>query len=194
MARRKDSDARKRILVLISGGVLIVAMVAGVVIPLLSGIGTGSNTINVEGVYMLVGDQWVKQELGPQPWLPPDNGTYFVYFKNLECPACKAFDPIWDRYVEEYVKGGRGPAVIPVVVSCTWFTQQCSDPTAFTSFAAYRVPFSPALLVWHNGTIAYYGQAPQTPEDLNKLVQDAIEGKYLQQLYGNTTGNQTGAG
>lgn len=195
MSRRKDSEGKKRILVLVAGGVLILAMVLGVIIPLFMGIGAGANTINTEGVFVLLNGKWVRQELGASPWIPTDNGTYIVYFKNLECPACKAFDPIWDEYVEEYVKKGRGEPVTPVVVSCTWFTQRCSDPTAYASFVGYQVPFSPALLVWHNGTVMYYGQAPQTPSELDQLVKEAVSGEYLRRALeqaGNaTSANQT---
>lgn len=130
-----------------------------------------SKIASSEGVFIFNASLggWIRMDLGASPWVPPDNATYLVYFKNLNCPACRAFDPVWDQYVEEYVKGGEGEPVTPVVVSCTWFTQQCGDPTALASFIAYQVQSTPTLVVWKNGSIVHYGQA-QTAEEINELV------------------------
>ena len=182
--QRRSSEERRRLLVLISGGILILAMILGVVIPLLAGLGSGSTNINAEGVFVLEKGKWIKKDLNGSPWIPPDNRTYLVYFKNLECPHCKAFNPTWDEYVKKYSQKDN---VIPVIISCTWFTQQCSEPNARASFIAYRVPFTPALLVWHNGTPMYYGPAPQSPQEISQLVKDAIAGKFLNRTQTNNT-------
>jgi len=182
--KRKKKEKNTRVLVLLAGGVLIIAMILGVVIPLFQGVATSKHEINTEGVFIYINGKWERINLGQSPWVPPDNSSYLVYFKNTQCPHCKEFDPIWGEYVDKYASKDN---VTPVQIVCTWFTQQCTDPTAYASFSAYRVPFSPALMVVYNMSIIYYGPAAQNVTGVHDIVVNAFKQYYNQTNQTTTT-------
>ncbi len=186
MSSRQRSD-RKRLIVIVAGGLLILAMTLGVIIPLISGMtGGGALTINAEGVYIYDNGEWRKQDTGGNPWVPKDNGTYLIYFKNLECSHCRVFDPVWIEYIEQYSQQDN---LTPVEIVCTWFTQQCKDDSARASFAAYASLSngqfgSPWLVLIYNQSIIYYYIPPLNDDGefsaplIHDMVQQSIEWYY----------------
>ncbi len=172
MSRRKSDRSRVRILVLLSGGILIAAMVLAVVIPLITGIGSSNDIIDAEGVFIKEGGKWRRIDLDNNPWIPSDNRTYLIYFKNINSRECKEFDTAWLDYLRKYAAEDN---VTPVQIVCSWFAQQCADETASACFLAYRVPFTPAILVVSQQKILYYGPPPSNSTGLHNLIEEALK-------------------
>ena len=170
MTPRKTSRKLK-ILLISAGGVIIAAMVLAVVIPLLAGFGS-SNIINSEGVFIKTSSKkWVRVKLNDKPWIPTDNKTYIVYFKNIASKECYNFDTIYSDFVKDYMSKDN---FTPVQIICTWYPQQCGDPTAIASFEAYRVPYTPFLVIISDLKIIYYGPPPMNLTKLQELFEYAM--------------------
>ncbi len=191
---------RKKILVIAAGGLLIVAMVLGVVIPVFSGLGGSSSLyVGAEGVYIFKNGKWRRIDTKGNPWVPSDNATYLVYFKNLECSHCRAFDPSWVEYVKDYsIKDN----VTPVEIVCTWFTQQCDDQSARISFDAYARLSNgnfgtPWLVLFYNRSIIYYYLPPvnQKGEFSAELVHQVVVKSIMfyehPEMYNRTSGGNS---
>jgi len=98
-----------------------------------------------EGVYLFdVGSKtWRKIEVDG-PWVPREDGTYLVYFRNKICPGCKGFDRLWRELVYERIGDLRA---VPAMVQCTNFFFNCSDRTAADTFILFLVNATPQVLV-----------------------------------------------
>jgi hypothetical protein len=202
LSRKKGHD-KKKILVIAAGSLLIVAMVLGVVIPVLSGFGGKSKLyVGAEGVYIYEKKGWHRVDTGGKPWVPQDNKTYLIYFKNLECTHCRMFDPTWVEYVSGYSMIDN---LTPVEIVCTWFTQQCNDPSARASFAGYENLGNgnfgtPWLVLIYNRTIVYYYVPPTTPQGgydaklLHETVMKAIQYYLHPELFNQTSSNSNTTG
>lgn len=162
----------RRRLTAVLGAVILAIMVLGVLVPLLLTL-TGSSRyeVNAEGVYVFRGGEWERVDLGYSPWIPADNGSYIVYFRNLNCPHCREFDPHWWEFVDKYSAKVNATAV---TVVCTYFQLACSDPTAISTFNAFRVSASPMLVVISNATILYYGIPPFNATELYNFTYHII--------------------
>ncbi|MGB9725549.1 MAG: hypothetical protein ACP5I2_04770 [Fervidicoccaceae archaeon] len=152
----------KQIAVIAAGFLLIIIMVLSVIIPVISGLGTNP-LVNVEGIYEYSGG-WTKINSNGTVWLPRGNGTYLIYFRNLNCPACQQFDPIWSQYFKDYLF--KSPyKITPVEVVCTYFSGNCQDPSAKALFSAFENALgqyfgTPYLVLISNGTFLYFSFPP----------------------------------
>ncbi|MEM1619916.1 MAG: protein disulfide isomerase family protein [Fervidicoccaceae archaeon] len=152
------------------GALLVLVLLAGYLLPLIGSLLEKSYEVSSEGVYVLTESRWTRVKLDGYFWSPPDNGGYIVYFNNLRCPACRAFDPTWEDFAKKY---GRENFTLVEVV-CTWFAISCSDPTARATFNAYSIYQSPTLMVIYNMTILYKGVPPTAADEIFKLFNEAI--------------------
>lgn len=153
----------KQIAVIAAGLLLIIVMILSVIIPVLSGLGTNP-LVNVEGIYEYSGGGWIKINSNSTVWLPEGTGTYLIYLRNLNCPACQQFDPIWSQYFKSYLF--KSPYnITPVEVVCTYFSGNCQDPSAKATFYAFENALgqyfgTPYLVLISNGTFLYFGFPP----------------------------------
>ncbi len=164
-----------KILLITAGGVIIAAMILAVVIPILAGLGS-SNIINSEGVFIKVSSKkWVRVNIGYKPWIPTNNKTYIIYFKNIASKECFNFDSIFSDFINDYM---RKDNFTPVQIICTWYPQECGDPTAMASFEAYRVAYTPLLVIISDLKIIYYGPPPMNVTKLQELFEHALSRLY----------------
>ena len=126
---------------------------------------TAANPYSMEGVFEYINGKWTKQEL-TGAWTPQTNDIYIVYFRNTQSPHCKEYDPTYQDFVEKNT--GKYHFII---ITCTWFTQQCSDTAAKQSFNQYQVPFTPAIMITKNKQIKHYGPASQ---ELESLIRSSV--------------------
>jgi len=151
---------------------LLAVMVLGVIVPLLVSLTSSSKyEVNAEGVYVLKNGKWVKLDYGYSPWLPEDNSSYIIYFRNLNCLHCREFDPHWTDFVKKYSHSVNATLV---VVVCTYFQLACQDPTALSTFSAFQVAASPLLVVVSNMTLLYYGVPPFDSAELYNFTSALI--------------------
>lgn len=151
---------------------LLLLMVLGVVTPLLLALRSSGLEIESEGVYFLKNGKWERVSLGARPWLPEENYSYVIYFRNLNCPHCREFDRYWTEFLKKYSKEVNASIV---VVSCTYFTIACEDETAAATFLAFYVTISPLIVVLHNGGVLYYGVPPFNATELYTLVTTLLQ-------------------
>jgi len=98
-----------------------------------------------EGVYVFDrgSRRWTRIEVDG-PWVPREDGTYLVYFRNKICPGCKGFDKLWRELVYERIDELQA---VPAMVQCTNFFFNCSDRTAADTFILFLVNATPQVLV-----------------------------------------------
>jgi hypothetical protein len=169
----KGHEAGKKKLSVILGLVVLVIMILGVLVPLFLALtGSSKYEVNAEGVYILSNDKWVKLDYGYSPWLPMDNSSYIVYFRNLNCPQCREFDLHWTEFLRKH---SRDVNATFVMVVCTYFQLSCSDPTAISTFNAFQVTASPLLVVISNMTLLYYGVPPFNSTELYNFTYNLLK-------------------
>ncbi|MEM0021556.1 MAG: hypothetical protein QW039_03225 [Fervidicoccaceae archaeon] len=184
----------KQIGVIAAGFLLIAVMILSVIIPVITGIGTNP-LVNVEGIYEYSGGQWKKINSNGTLWLPEGEGTYLIYFRNLNCPACQQFDTVWSEYFKSYLP--KSPYnITPVEIVCTFFSSSCSDPSAKATYSAIENALgqyfgTPYLMLISNGTFLYMDFPPVTSSGtfsaqlLNQTISNAIY-QHLRSIAGET--------
>ncbi|MGC9148860.1 MAG: hypothetical protein ACP5GI_05415 [Sulfolobales archaeon] len=123
------------------------------------------------------------------PYIPKRDGYYLYYFHNNKCPHCIAFEPKLVNYLKnpDAINYFKNKLTI-VLVACSWFTYECSDPTAQKTFRLFNVMSSPTLLLIKisNGSIVNVIDITQIYVDLiNKgLIPNTgeIEPQYVFQV------------
>ncbi len=68
-----------------------------------------------------------------------------IYFDNLKCPFCKVFDVVWEMLVDDEKIKEKGIKMIRIV--CTFFENNCRNPSSKNAFREYRITRSPSLLL-----------------------------------------------
>lgn len=96
---------------------------------------------NDDGIYMCYSDSFHKV-VADGPFVPEVDGVYVIYFRNVMCPGCKAFDKVWQSFVSAY----RDKAKY-VVIQCKNFFHECKDSTASDSFIFYLVFETPQTII-----------------------------------------------
>lgn len=81
-------------------------------------------------------------------WLPTENSVDVVYFKQVECPACKVFDPIFSSFTS-WAKSNYGNSVniYVIVLGKTEHTPNY----VIESFINYNVRATPTVIFFKNG-------------------------------------------
>lgn len=172
MSRKDHRESKKKKLTTLVGFMVLVVMILGILVPLIIAImGSSSYEINAEGTYIFSGNKWVKIDYGSSPWLPTDNSSYIIYFKNINCPHCREFDPHWTEFVKKY-SSEINATIIEVV--CTYFQLACSEPTALSTFNAFQVTSSPLLVIISNMTLLYYGVPPFNSTELFNFTNNIL--------------------
>jgi hypothetical protein len=150
---------------------------------------TGSNILSSppnsipNGVYEWSWSEkgFVRLEIsGSGPYMPKKDGYYLYYFHNNKCPHCVVFEPRLADYLKrpDTINYFSNKLTI-ILIACSWFTYECSDPTAQKTFQSFNVMSSPTLLLIKvsNGSIVniiditqiyvelmHQGKIPQTNE------------------------------
>lgn len=169
----KERETGKKKLTVVLGLAVLIVMILGVLVPLLLALtGSSKYEVNAEGVYVLRDDKWVKVDYGYAPWLPSDNSSYIIYFRNLNCPHCREFDPHWSEFLQRHSHDINATVVMVV---CTYFQLACSDPTATSTFSAFQVTASPLIVVISNMTLLYYGVPPFNSTELYNFTYNLLK-------------------
>jgi hypothetical protein len=95
-----------------------------------------------DGVYIYADKQYEKVQLAG-PFVPQEDGVYVIYFRNRECPGCKAFDKLWSSFAEGFNKGFGKLAL----VQCNNFFYDCGSQEAADTFIFYLVLATPQVLI-----------------------------------------------
>jgi hypothetical protein len=186
----------KQIAVISAGVLLIAIMILSVVIPLITGIGTNP-VVNVEGIYVYNNGNWKKIDTNGTLWLPKDKGTYLIYFRNLNCPACQQFDAAWSDYFKNYMPKSSFN-ITPVEIVCTYFSSNCQDPSARATFNAFEQSLgqyfgTPYIVLISNGTFIYFNFPPVesngtfSSQSLNQTITEVLYNYYHPPTQTNTT-------
>jgi hypothetical protein len=154
----------KQLAVIIIGIAFISLMVFAIVVPIFSGFGI-QPIVNSEGVYVYYHNKWIKENTNNTAWFPKDNGTYLIYLRNLNCPACQNFDPVWSEYMTNYLLSKNPYNITPVEIVCTYFSSSCTDPSAKATFSFYEQLLgnyfgTPYLVLISNLSFIYYNFPP----------------------------------
>lgn len=94
-----------------------------------------------EGVYLYTEGRW-QRLITEGPFVPEADGTYVIYFRNIKCPGCKAFDKVWLEFVSTYTSAANY-----AVIQCNNFFIECNDITASDSFVFYLIFETPQVVV-----------------------------------------------
>lgn len=156
--------SKRQAIIIVSGFVLIIVMILSILIPIISGFGF-QPLVNVEGIYVYEGGNWKKVNTNGTFWFPTDNGTYLIYLRNLQCPACQRFDPAWADFLTNYLLKNNKYNITPVEIVCTYFSGNCADPSAKATFQLYEQVLgnyfgTPYLILISNQSFIYYNFPP----------------------------------
>lgn len=104
-----------------------------------------------DGIYIYDG-VWRKIDVDG-PYVPEDDGIYVIYFRNSGCPACKAFDKIWNKFVLH----NREKPIKFTIAQCTEFFINCNSTSAADTFVFYLIFETPqvVVIVVKDNTISY---------------------------------------
>jgi|UniRef100_A0A7J2U4B8 thiol-disulfide isomerase/thioredoxin len=95
-----------------------------------------------DGVYIYTGNHY--ERIYPNgPFVPQRDGVYMIYFRNRECPGCKAFDRLWSFFAENFKRDFGTLAV----VQCKNFFYDCYSQDAADTFIFYLVLATPQVVV-----------------------------------------------
>ena len=100
------------------------------------------------GIYVYRDGDWRLYRRDGEPLKPGElgDGTYVIYFYNIQCPACRMFTPQWIMF-SETVARKHGDRVKLLIVLCDWFSKECTSKAAAETFDTMDIHSTPTVVV-----------------------------------------------